>query len=206
MNAGGETGAATGVVLAGGASSRFGSPKAAAQLAGQSMIEYPLAAMREAGLTPVVVAKRDNDLPALRGATEVLREPDRPRHPLCGIVTALEQLNTPIVACACDMPFVTAELLAWLSQLPDDVAIATAGGTPQPLVGRYSPSALPALREALAAELSMRRAVEAAGARLIGEDELRRFGDPAQLTADIDSPEALAAAESRLREATDTQR
>lgn len=196
-------GGVTGVVLAGGASKRFGSPKAAAQLAGRAMIEYPLAAMRDAGLTTVVVAKTDNDLPALPGAVEMLREPDRPRHPLCGIVTALERVNGPVVICACDMPFVTGELLDWLAQLPDDVAVTTAGGTPQPLLGRYSPNALPALREALIAELSVRRGIEAAGARLIDEDEIRRFGDPAQLTSDIDSPEALERAEAKLRKATD---
>lgn len=193
----------TGVVLAGGASSRFGSPKAAAPLAGRAMIEYPLAAMREAGLTAVVVAKQDNDLPALPGAVEVLREPDLPRHPLCGIVTALERINGPIVVCACDMPFVTSQLLAWLAELPDAVAIATAGGSPQPLLGRYSPSVLPALRVALEDQSSVRQAVESAGARVIAEDELRRFGDPAALTADIDSPDALERAEATLREATD---
>lgn len=200
MNAAGVTG----VVLAGGASKRFGSPKAAAPLGGRAMIEYPLAAMREAGLTPVIVAKRDNELPALSEAVEVLREPDRPRHPLCGVITALERLGGPVVVCACDMPFVSAQLIAWLAALPDEVAITTAGGRPQPMLGRYSASALPALRAALDSESSVRDAVEAAGARLLDAAELSRFGDPARLTADVDSPEALADAESKLREATDT--
>ncbi|MBI5309538.1 MAG: molybdenum cofactor guanylyltransferase [Actinobacteria bacterium] len=197
-------GAATGVVLAGGASSRFGSPKAAAQLAGRAMIEYPLAAMREAGLPAVVIAKSDSDLPALPGAVEVIREPDRPRHPLCGIVTALERIGGPIVVCACDMPFVTPELLGWLAALPGESAIVVAGGSPQPLLGRYTPAALPALREALDAESSVLRALELAGAREIDEGELSRFGEPSELIADIDSQIALQEAESKLRKATDS--
>lgn len=196
---GGATGVATGVILAGGASSRFGSPKAAALLAGRPMIEYPMTAMAEAGLRAVVVAKQDNELPALPPGVEVLREPDKPRHPLRGIVTALETIDGPLVICACDMPFVTARLLVWLASLPDDVAIAMAGGKPQPLLGRYSPVALPALREAMNEQSPVRRAVESAGARLIDQRELDAFGDPVALTADVDSREALAEAEARMR-------
>lgn len=188
-----------GVVLAGGASSRFGSPKAAALLGGRAMIEYPLAAMADAGLHATVVVKRASELPALPDGVAVLHEPDEPRHPLRGIVTALESAGGPIVVCACDMPFVTGELIAWLAALPDEVAIATAGGRPQPLLGRYSPAALPVLRAAMESGGSVRGAVEDAGARVIGEDELAAFGDPSGLTADVDSPDALAEAEARLR-------
>lgn len=188
-------GGATGVVLAGGASRRFGTPKATALLNGRTLIEYPLTAMREAGLPVLVVAKAGSELgPAVAGVS-VLREPATPRHPLRGIVTALEHVGGPIVTCACDMPFVSAELIAWLASLGDDLAIAETGGRPQPMLGRYTPAVLPVLRDALAGERPVHEAVRAAGARMLGSELLAAFGDTALLALDIDTPGDLATAE-----------
>jgi len=75
------------VVLAGGAGTRLGGGKATVQLAGRALVEWPLAALAGARIEAMVVAKPDTDLPALK--VPVLREPDEPRHPLLGIVTAL---------------------------------------------------------------------------------------------------------------------
>lgn len=188
-------GVVTGVVLAGGASRRFGTPKATARLGGRTLIEYPLAAMREAGLPVLIVAKAGSELGPAAADVNVLHEPDTPRHPLQGIVAALEHTGAPIVTCACDMPFAGAALFAWLASLNDDLAIAESGGRPQPMLGRYTPAVLPALREALAAEQPMHTAVSAAGGRMLGRDLLSKFGDDALLTLDIDTPEQLAAAE-----------
>lgn len=57
----GKAAAPLGVVLAGGRGSRLGGAKATAELAGRPLISYPLAALAEAGLEAVVVAKPDTD-------------------------------------------------------------------------------------------------------------------------------------------------
>jgi molybdopterin-guanine dinucleotide biosynthesis protein A len=54
-----------GAVLAGGKGSPIGGSKAMVELAGRALICYPLSAVQEAGLEPVVVAKRDTELPPL---------------------------------------------------------------------------------------------------------------------------------------------
>ena len=154
-------------VLAGGRSRRMGAAKAVVPFGGEPLIARPLAAAAAAGLEAVVVAKPSSELPPLD--VPVWFEPAEPRHPLAGLVRALEA-GRPVVAVACDMPFVPPELLAHLAAL--DGAAAPRG---EPFPARYEPSALPALREALAREAPLRATLEALAP---AEVDLRPFGDP----------------------------
>ncbi len=178
-------------VLAGGRSRRMGAPKALVPFAGAPLIARPLAAAEAAGLDAVVVAKAGSELPPL--AVPVWLEPDEPRHPLTGLVRALEG-GRPVVAVACDMPFVTSGLLAHLAGL-DAPAAPRVAGRLEPFPGRYEPSALPALRTALAREAPVREVLAALAPAELDEADLRAFGDPARLVLGVNTPEELAAAE-----------
>ena len=137
-----------GAVLAGGRATRLGGDKARAQLAGRPLIAWPLAALAEALDEVVVVAKRDTPLPPLPGV-EVWIEPDRPSHPRVGIVTALERAGgRAVVVCAADMPLVTPALVSHLAEQPGSAVVFRAGGRLQPLLARYDPAVLEALRGA----------------------------------------------------------
>jgi molybdopterin-guanine dinucleotide biosynthesis protein A len=184
---------ATAAVLAGGAASRLGGAKATALLAGRPLIAHVVAAARDGGLEAVVVAKADSPLPALD--CPIVLEPSEPRHPLCGIVTALRELDQPaLVVCACDMPFVPGALLAWLAGRDAPLVVTSAGGELQPLLGRYSISLLARLEAALAEGLSMREVARQLGAQVVGGAELERFGDPIRICSSINTPAELAAA------------
>ncbi|HEY1777164.1 MAG TPA: molybdenum cofactor guanylyltransferase [Solirubrobacteraceae bacterium] len=180
-------------VLAGGAGSRLGGAKATAVLSGRALLDHVVEAVRAGDLEPVVVAKASTPLPPLD--CRLLIEPDEPRHPLLGIVTALRELGEPsVVVCACDMPFVTGSLLAWLGALEEPLVVTAAGGEVQPLLGRYAASLLARLEAALAEGLSMRSLADRLGARIVGASELERFGDPLKLVSSINTPAELAAA------------
>jgi molybdenum cofactor guanylyltransferase len=168
-------------VLAGGRSRRMGAPKPLAQLGGAPLIERPLAAARDAGLDAVVVAKAGTPLPD--GLT-VWREPDEPFHPLLGVVTALERAGGPVVAVACDQPFVPAALLARLAH--GNEAAVEADGRIEPFPARYEPAWLPELRAALEREASMRKTLEALGPATMEWD--------AAALRSVDTPEQLAEA------------
>jgi molybdopterin-guanine dinucleotide biosynthesis protein A len=140
----------TAAVLAGGLGTRIGGDKALVELAGRPLITYPLVAAREAGLDAVVVAKRGTSLPPLD--VPILLEPDAPVHPLLGVITALEQLPA-VVALPCDMPFLQPADLRALAALPGDLATLW---PEQPFPSLYRRAALPQLREAMAANRSMR--------------------------------------------------
>jgi molybdopterin-guanine dinucleotide biosynthesis protein A len=183
-----------GVVLAGGSGSRLGGDKAAVELCGRPLIDYPLAAVAAAGLEAVVVAK-PGALP--RDGVRVLEEPAEPRHPLCGIVTAL-RLGQPIVAIACDLSFVEPGLIELLATAPEPLVTPTLDGRPQPLLARYEPSLLPRLEAALEREEPLTRSVEALGPRLLAEDELARFGDPRRLLFNVNTAADLREAEALL--------
>ena len=116
------------------------------ELDGAPLIERPLAADRAAGLEAVVVAKRGTVLPDL----PTWHEPDEPSHPLLGLVTALE--HGPVIAVACDQPWLTPELLLALAG-HEGPAIAVER---EPFPGRYEPLQLPVLRDALEREESLR--------------------------------------------------
>ena len=185
-------------VLAGGDGRRMGVPKATVTLGGRPLISYPLAAARDARLDAAVVAKRDTPLPRLN--VPVWTEADEPRHPLRGLVTALECADgRPVLALACDLPFTTPELLGWLARLRGPAAIPRVGGRLQPVLARYEPVVLEQLRAALAAERPLEDAVGALRSRPVVEAQLRRFGPPARLTFNVNTPDQLAEAEAMLK-------
>ncbi len=169
-------------VLAGGRGRRMGASKAAVPLAGEPLIARPLAAAHAAGLDAVVVAKPETELPPL--AVPVWAEPELPVHPLCGLIAALA--HGPVVAVACDQPYLTPELLRALAD-HDGPAVAVAD---EPFPGRYEPAQLPVLREALAQEASLRATLARLRPAALG-------ADPA-LVASVNTREDLAAAERAL--------
>lgn len=188
-------------VLAGGAGSRLGGQKPSALLAGRPLIEYPVAAMLEAGFEVSVVAKPDTELPSfadLAGrnhSVEVVIEPIEPLHPLLGIVTALRYCGEAIVVAACDMPFITPELVTWLAKRDESaVALPECHGALQPMFGRYSSEALTVFEDAVDTEQSVVGAVRNVGAQLITESEIAAFGDPAKLLFDVDDEADMRAA------------
>jgi molybdopterin-guanine dinucleotide biosynthesis protein A len=180
-----------GVVLAGGEGRRLeGGSKAAAQLAGRPLVEYPLAALAEVCERVAVACKRDTRLPELRGA-ERWDEPDQPRHPLTGIVYALETAGAPVLVCAADMPFVTADACRTLIQGAggSPAVVASAAGVLQPTFGLYAPAALEVLRAA-PPDAPLTRTVEAL--------DPARVALPPSLVRSVNTPEQLAEAEALL--------
>jgi len=167
-------------VLAGGRGRRMGGGKALAELGGTPLIGRPLAAAAAAGLEAVVVAKPATPLQPLD--VPVWREPAEPFHPLLGIVTALERARRPVVAVACDMPYVTADLLAELAHGP--ASALRLNGRLEPFPARYEPAHLAALRRALRDDAALR-------GTLVGLEPVTIDIDDARLVASINTPEQL---------------
>lgn len=139
-----------GAILAGGAATRLGGvSKAMLELDGR-----PLAARVAETLALVcdgvaIVCKPETELPELPGV-ERWDEPAEPRHPLTGIVHALERAAGPVLVCAVDMPWVTADACrSMLDAAPGGLAaLAVGAGEMCPVFGVYAPDAAVVLREA----------------------------------------------------------
>jgi molybdenum cofactor guanylyltransferase len=171
-----------GAILAGGLGTRMGGRKPERELAGRPLVAYPADALRAACERVVLVAKPETSLPELDGI-ERWDEPDEPRHPLTGIVHALERAGAPVLVCAADMPFVTANACR---QLIETGAIARSAGRLQPLFGVYRSEWLPALRAA-EPNAPLTRTVEALA--------LVTLELPEEIVRSIDTPEALRSAQ-----------
>jgi molybdopterin-guanine dinucleotide biosynthesis protein A len=176
-----------GALLAGGEGARLGKDsKPAAMLAGRPLASYPLEALSEVCDRVVVVCKQDTELPKLEA--ERWDEPDEPRHPLTGIVHALETAGEPVLVCAADMPYVTADACRSLLTAPHNAVaiVATSDGRLQPTFAVYAPQALEALREA---------PENAPLTQTVEQLNPTRVAFPAQLVKSINTREDLEEAE-----------
>lgn len=153
-------------------------------------MSYPLAALAGVCERLAVVCKPGTDLPDLAGA-ERWDEPEEPRHPLTGIVHALETAGAPVLVCAVDMPFVTSDACRTLIEATGSspAVVAIAGGVLQPVLGLYAPQALELLR---AAPLDAPLTATVESLRPV------RVALPPALVASVDTPEDLVAAQGRL--------
>jgi molybdenum cofactor guanylyltransferase len=144
-----------GVLLAGGASARFGgTPKGIAPLGSARLADYPLRAL-QAVCDDVCIAANDpraeNWFPGLGVVSDAVPGLGA----LGALATALGAGRGEItVVCAWDMPFVTAELLDALASAVEDGAPCAIPQHPdgmlEPLCGAYGPAAIPVLDDLLA--------------------------------------------------------
>jgi len=133
----------TGVLLVGGASTRFGSPKALAWFNGETLAERAWRILGEACDERIAVGKQAD---ALELAFPVLDDGTDLRAALAGIVAGLRAAtNTVSVFLPVDVPLVTAELIRALGDSCDEAAITTGGPLPAAVAG----IALPVLERRL---------------------------------------------------------
>jgi molybdenum cofactor guanylyltransferase len=167
--------ALTGVVLVGGASSRFGSPKALAQIDGETFIERARRVLATA-CDEVLVVGKSGELPF-----EVLDDGSSVRAPIAGVVAGLRAAATTVaVFLPVDCPRITPEIVRALGEACRDAAVPQTG----PLPGAWSKTALPVLERRLArGPLGLYHAYEEL-------DVVELHFDPA-LLADVDTPRDL---------------
>ncbi len=165
----------TGLLLVGGGSERFGSPKALALFRGETLFERGMRILGEACDEVLAVGKAADGLPF-----PVLDDGSPSRAPVFGVLAGLRHArHDRVVALPVDMPLVTAAALS---------ALGEAAAVPServPLPGCYPKALLPELERRVAAgRLSLRSANPAVLAL------------PERILVDADTPEQLVALES----------
>ncbi|MGB0120282.1 MAG: molybdenum cofactor guanylyltransferase [Solirubrobacterales bacterium] len=184
-------------VLAGGAASRMNGEKAGALLGARPLAEYPVRALRQAGLTPFLVTK--DDRPVSMTGIETVIEPPGPRHPLLGITTALRAASgSSVLVVACDLPLLPPTMLAWMAEQQGPSLIPRVNGQLQPLAALYRPESLEVIEAGLRRNRSVKSTVLDLDPVFIEETELSRFGDPETSFHNVNTPADLAWAENHL--------
>jgi molybdopterin-guanine dinucleotide biosynthesis protein A len=151
-----------GAILAGGAGTRLGGvSKAMLELDGRPLAIRVGEVLAEVCEPVAIVGKPDTELPPIEGVDR-WDEPAEPRHPLTGIVHALARAGGPVLVCAVDMPWVTADACrSLLDAAPGrPAAVAVGEGEMCPVFGVYAPEALPTL-EAAPPDAPLRETVDA---------------------------------------------
>jgi molybdopterin-guanine dinucleotide biosynthesis protein A len=170
----------TGALLVGGASTRFGSPKALARYEGETLAERGHRVLVQAFGEAIVVGKAADGLEL---PFEVLDDGSDVRASMVGVTAALRLAGTEVVVVLpTDMPLVTADLLSTLADAVEghDAAVPQTG----PLPGAYRRSALPALERRIAAgDLALHAALGELRTRVVDLDAtaLRNVNEPGDL-------------------------
>ena len=166
----------TGVLLVGGASTRFGSPKALVEVDGETLADRGRRVLAEL-CDEVLVVGKPGELPFA-----VTPDAGEVRAPIAGVVAGLRAAaNDVCVMLPVDCPRITAVVLRTLAEACRDAAVPQTG----PLPGAWAKSALPVLEQRLAnGPYALNRTYEEL-------DVVTVQVDP-QLVADVDTPEDLA--------------
>jgi molybdopterin-guanine dinucleotide biosynthesis protein A len=158
-----------GALLVGGASRRFGSPKALARFEGETLAERAHRVLAEAFDRVVVVGKAADGLEL---PFPVLDDGSETRAAIVGVAAALRHAEADVVVVLpTDMPFVTPDLLLALAEAAEgaEAAVPQTG----PLPGAYRSSALPVLERRIAeGDLALHRACLELEARTVRWDEV----------------------------------
>jgi len=134
--------ALTGVLLVGGASTRFGSPKALAQIDGETFADRGRRILAAACDEVLVVGKRSDALPF-----DVIDDGTDVRAPIAGVVAGLRAAaHEVVVFVPVDCPWMTPDAVRALGDACRDAAVPPSG----PLPGAWAKSALPLLERRLA--------------------------------------------------------
>ena len=200
----GPTTGATGAILGGGASRRMGRDKLPLKVGDTTLLDRVYGALASRCAEILIVGGGGRCVSPETRRVSDLRSGRQ--GPLAGIEAALLAARYQSVFIAAgDMPFLTGDLVGYLLGLLSDPLPAVVphfGGRPHPLCAAYSRAVQPAVSSALDRGVrSVRGLLEGLpGVRYVGEEELRRCGDPNLLLMNVNSPEDLARARAALRE------
>jgi len=167
----------TGVVLAGGRSTRMGRDKAGLQLDGRMLVERCEAVLAQCFAQTRVV--KDDEVPGLG--------------PIGGLLTALGHIGTPaLFLVGCDMPFLNPALIRAMAtgfEPYDAVAIRVAGRF-EPLHALYRQRIAPVVEEQIAgSDYSLQKLLSRLTIKTLSDAELSRYPDWQRALLNVNTPE-----------------
>lgn len=181
----------TGIVLAGGKSSRMGRNKAFLEWQGHPLIERSLQVLRP--IFSEIIISTNN--PELYEPYEVKTVQDIyvDQGPLGGLHACLgEAQNDYSFFVACDMPFLDPEVIRFLAELTgkESVIVPDVAGGLHPLHAFYHKNCLPIIEKKLKAKrLKLIEIYQECNVRYVREEEFRGFPEVRQTFSNINTPQ-----------------
>lgn len=194
----------TGVVLAGGRSTRMQSNKAFIEINGKRIIDNVLGKLT-AELDEVIIVtnepqeyvKYSND--KVRVVTDIIPG----KGPLSGVHSGLiHTSNNIILTVACDMPFLNMDMAKYMIEVAgeSDVVVPIIGNNMEPLFAVYQRKCLQVIeRELKQGHLKISRVYELLDILYIQEETIKKFGDPNVLFYNVNNRDDLRKAQEMAR-------
>jgi molybdopterin-guanine dinucleotide biosynthesis protein A len=181
----------SGAILAGGQATRFGGrDKSALLVDGRGILERQIAA-----LAPAV-----DEVLIVGGPRATIHDIVPGCGPLGGLHAALTAARgDAVLLVACDMPYLSTPFLAYLLALAAgaEIVVPQSERGYHPLCAVYTRACLdPAAVRLADRRLTMRELVDSMRTRVVRVDEIRRFGDPDRLLANVNTPADYAGLEA----------
>lgn len=138
----------TGIILAGGQSSRMGQDKGLTKLNGKPLIQYTIDTLKRIEIPIMIVA---NDSSYERFGQRVVKDCHVNKGPVGGIHSGLHNTGTEAnIILGCDAPFIPSTLIQYLiSYQSNSVTIVQLKDKLYPLIGYYNRSVLPYFENAI---------------------------------------------------------
>jgi len=185
----------TGVILAGGKSSRFGANKAFADVNGRQLIRRVVDAMSSVFEDLIIITNDPKEYSFL--GLPMYEDLIKGLGPLGGIYTGLEKMPERLgFFVACDMPFLNEGLVRHITETMNDdldAVVPKIDWKMEPLHSLYSKTCLPAIKGLIdSGECMINRFFQKIQVRFLDEDEIRRHDPFLRSFFNINRPDELA--------------
>ena len=183
----------TGVILAGGKSTRYGTNKAFAEVQGVRLIERTISVMGSVCPRLLLVTNTPAEYAYLQ--LPMVEDLIKGLGPLGGIYTGLEVIDDENgLFVACDMPFLREDLLRYMVTLRGDfdAVVPRVNWMVEPLHALYTKNCLPSLRKFVRSqELQILKFFQKIRVRYMEEEEIRKIDPDLKSFFNINRPEDL---------------
>ncbi|MBW2119793.1 MAG: molybdenum cofactor guanylyltransferase [Deltaproteobacteria bacterium] len=183
----------TGVILAGGKSSRYGTNKALAKINGIPLIENVIRVMGSLFQDLVLITNTPDEYAYLE--LPMYEDLIKGLGPIGGIYTALNSItNDAGFFVACDMPSLNPDLIRHMVGIRDDfdVVVPEIAGKVEALHALYARGCIPAVRRLIELrEYQVFRFFPGVSVRHVQENELRRFDPELKSFFNVNKPDEL---------------
>jgi len=181
----------TGVILAGGLSTRYGENKALLQIGGVRLVERIVDEMKAIFHRVILVTNQRRDFEYLK--LPMVEDLIKGLGPIGGIYTGLSNISGQAgFFVACDMPLLHRGLIRYMVEIIDHhgAVVPLVGKWVEPLHAVYAPSCLTRIKALIDEKrYPVRLFYDQVSVRYVREDEIRRFCCPQEAFLNINTPE-----------------
>ena len=192
----------TGVILAGGKSSRFGINKALVEINGSRLIDRVTGLLSPIFKRIILITNSPQDYSYLR--LPIYEDLIRGLGPIGGILTGLENIHDKAgFFIACDMPFVSEDLIRYMASVRGDfdAVVPKIDWKMEPLHALYTKSCLPVIKELIASGVyQINKSFCKLSVRYVNEAEIKANDPQMRSFLNVNRPEELVDTLNRVRE------